>query len=210
MRATPVLSKQVLRREINNTVNAMRKEDIIPMSSAACQNLMKTSFWKNARSFACYVNFGTELDTWALLHAGFDEGKKLYLPRTNAKDSTMKMYHARSVEDILSWEKTKWGIREPPVEDGRTTAEEDGKLDLIVVPGVAFSKSGSRLGRGKGYYDRYLHYWMNRSDAEAPVTVGIAYDTQVLSDIPMTESDVRIRYLATPTGFYDCSSAVQD
>jgi 5-formyltetrahydrofolate cyclo-ligase len=82
-----------------------------------------------------------------------------------------------------------FGIREPETRCARLTS---GKLDLILVPGVAFDLRGGRLGRGKGYYDRLLRELRG-------TTCGVAFEEQIVGEIPVEPHDVRLKFLLTPT-----------
>jgi 5-formyltetrahydrofolate cyclo-ligase len=84
-----------------------------------------------------------------------------------------------------------FGIREPGSEsrlvDGR-------KIDVILVPGLAFDRSGARLGRGKGFYDRYL---LEIDPENKPITIGTGYDFQLVEDVPSQPGDVPMDLLVT-------------
>eukprot|EP00300_Choanocystis_sp_HF-7_P002688 c12031_g1_i2.p1 GENE.c12031_g1_i2~~c12031_g1_i2.p1 ORF type:complete len:137 (-),score=24.57 c12031_g1_i2:39-449(-) len=91
----------------------------------------------------------------------------------------------------------KWGIPSPPASFVPTTeALSDGGIDLFVVPGLAFDKFGGRLGKGKGFYDRYF---LLSDRQKASVKVALALDEQVVAEVPMGSSDVRVTHLITPT-----------
>ena len=64
----------------------------------------------------------------------------------------------------------------------------------MLVPGLAFSRSGSRLGRGKGFYDNYLHKYRQQF-GKFPVTMALAFNEQVLPEVPVTENDVKIDFV---------------
>ena len=71
-------------------------------------------------------------------------------------------------------------------------------LDLIVVPGVAFDRTGNRLGMGAGYYDRFF------SRTSHSVRLGLAWDCQVVTAVPCEPHDIRMHYLLTETGIIAC------
>ncbi|RLF88523.1 5-formyltetrahydrofolate cyclo-ligase, partial [Thermococci archaeon] len=87
----------------------------------------------------------------------------------------------------------KFNIMEP-----REAIDEEVNLDLIVVPGVAFDESGYRLGFGKGYYDRFL-----RSFRET-TKLGLAYEFQVLEEVPRDEGDIPVDFIITEKRRIDC------
>ena len=71
---------------------------------------------------------------------------------------------------------------------------EPKRIDIMLVPGLAFDKHGNRLGQGGGFYDRYLPYV--RQDC---LTLGIALDEQVIESVPHGTNDQRVDYIVTPT-----------
>lgn len=81
---------------------------------------------------------------------------------------------------------------------------EPGTVDLVLVPGLAFSPGGHRLGYGGGYYDRYL------PTAERAIRVGIAYRVQVVEDIPYHAADQKMHYLVTEDGIWTCAAAARE
>lgn len=81
---------------------------------------------------------------------------------------------------------------EERIDAKRYVAPED--IDLMLVPGIAFDKHGNRLGQGKGFYDRYLPYVRDDS-----MTIGIAFDEQVVDEVAHEPTDCRVDYIVTPT-----------
>lgn len=131
-----------------------------------------------------YNSLPDELSTREFLDK-WQEKKRFYLPRVNGIDL-----------DILPYERTRthlgaFRIEEP---DG-TDLTDVSDMDLIVVPGVAYDTHGSRLGRGKGYYDRML------VSARA-VKIGVAYDFQLIEEperIDTESHDISVDYVITPS-----------
>ena len=73
-----------------------------------------------------------------------------------------------------------------------------GGLDLVLLPGLGFTSEGYRIGRGKGYYDRYLHKCIQSS--KPPITIGLSFREQIVSSIPTEVNDVKLDHV-----FYDDS-----
>jgi len=101
----------------------------------------------------------------------------------------MDMVKLDSMEDFFSLPLTSWNIRQPSEDDEREEALLSGGLDLIVVPGLGFTKHGLRLGRVKGYYDNYIKKCIDNSEKK-PYLVGLAFSTQICDDLPVTERDM--------------------
>lgn len=111
--------------------------------------------------------------------------KKVYLPRVKAQQKTLTF---RRVTALSHFEKGSYGIMEPKAACPRRSAK---LMDLIVVPGVGFDRSGNRLGRGGGYYDRVL------SRAPKVPTIGLCFREQIVKKIPVNARDVRVGRVIT-------------
>ena len=132
------------------------------------------SLGAEARSVASARIFGTGgvAERWRAA------GKRLVLPRVEG--DAMRFCDC----DPAALRRGAFGIAEP--EPGARTCPP-GEIDLVVVPGVAFTAGGVRLGRGKGYYDRYL------SQAEfRGATVGVCYAHQLVGELPSEPHDVAV------------------
>ncbi len=93
-----------------------------------------------------------------------------------------------------TWARGPFGIREPPSQSPRRAIDE---IDVFIVPGVAFTRDGRRLGRGGGYYDSTLS--LRGPNAQ---TIGVAFDCNVVNDLPTEPHDVRVDFLATEKGVF--------
>ena len=95
------------------------------------------------------------------------------------------------LKDLLDYERlpvTKWNIKQPADDDIRDEALKTGELDVMLIPGMAFTRNGKRLGRGKGYYDTYL-LKANNTIKKPPVTIALAFKEQILEAIPTETHD---------------------
>ena len=127
-----------------------------------------------------------EPDIWPLLEKALAAGKIAALPRHQPAD---KNYVAGRVQHVRSEIVTgAFGIREPAA---RCPEIPLSRFDLILVPGVAFDGHGNRLGRGKGFYDRLLA-------GARGVKCGIAFDGQLVNEVPAGPADVRLNFILTP------------
>jgi 5-formyltetrahydrofolate cyclo-ligase len=157
------------------------------LSAQARIRLEQQSAWKAARTILFYAPLPDELDIWPCLATALLAGKQAYLPRL---DPLKKAYFAHCVTDP---EKdvaiAPFGIREP---GGHCPELPLNQLDFVLVPGVAFDPHGHRLGRGRGYYDRILA-------AVRGQTCGVAFDEQIVDEIPVEPHDVTVNCILTPS-----------
>lgn len=130
-----------------------------------------------------YVSFGTEADTLRILDRVLADGKALYVPKCVPNTNRMVFYLISALRDLSPG---AYGILEPK----ETEAYQDEANALCLVPGLAFSADGARLGYGKGYYDTFF--------AQHPVLkLGLCYDFQLVPQVPTQPHDVRMDGILT-------------
>lgn len=187
MNESPTEKKPALRERLRAEVRELTRAQKEDAAVEICARLIEQPAWKNARSVLLFVPLPDEPNVRPLLHAALDSGKLMALPRFNA---TTGGYEAAVVRDLeKDFTEGQFGILEP----GPACEPADLKrLDLILVPGVAFDWQGHRLGRGKGFYDRLLM-------AVSGTTCGVAFDQQMVAAIPVEPHDVRLNCILTPS-----------
>lgn len=178
-------SKADLRRAQRTLLRQIPAEVRQTASAAVAERLLQQPFWIAARAVMLYMPLPDELDLRACLAEGLRTGKIMVLPRFRAETGT---YGAAVVTDPEGLRPGPYGIPEPPVDSPWVPLNQ---LDLVLVPGLAFDASGTRLGRGKGFYDRLL--------AETHgAKCGVALEAQLLPVLPRDANDIAMDYLLTP------------
>ena len=167
-----------------------------------------------AKRIAIYIHCPKlrEVDTTAVLQEAMALGSRIYAPRVQDKDANMHFLHINSLEELE--EVAPFGIREPgstypttniPRED---INEIDAPLDLVIMPGLAFTRSGKRLGRGGGYYDKFIATCLARSSLHGwcpPLFVALAFRVQMVEDVPCDAHDQLVDIIVTPDEVVYCS-----
>ncbi len=138
----------------------------------------------------CYCALHKEADPSAIVKQAWAEGKRVAFPWCG-ENWRMEALEPLKEDAFLVG---RHGIIAPDPARSRVIPPEE--LDLIVVPGLAFDKIGGRLGRGAGYYDRYL-------SQTAAIFVGFCLENQVVPHVPMDAHDVRLHLIAAPNGVFD-------
>jgi 5-formyltetrahydrofolate cyclo-ligase len=180
-------AKASLRKQIRDALQKISPAARTTLSVQIRDRLKEQAIWKNAGSVLFFAPLPDELDLWPLLEAALAAGKIAALPRFNPAG---KHYVACRVQNLRSEiAPGAFGIREPAA---RCPEIPLSRLDLILVPGVAFDWHGHRLGRGKGFYDRLLA-------GTRGVKCGIAFDEQMVNEVPAGPSDVHMNFILTPT-----------
>ncbi len=180
-------SKAALRQEIRGQVKTMTPEQRAALSGRACALLQRQEIWEKAALIFFYAPIAEEVDIWPLIGDALTAGKTVALPRF---DAATQRYVACQIQNIAKdLGEGQYGIREP---GGHCIAVPPNRLDLILVPGVAFDLQGRRLGRGKGFYDQMLA-------TVRGTTCGVAFDEQIVETIPIEPHDVHLNCILTPT-----------
>lgn len=161
--------------------------------------LIKHPKYQSSNSISIYLSTDNEIDTQPIVrHALEVSRKRCFIPvikqvsdSTCGFDSTqygtrMLMAELSSVNELDRLPINRYGIKEPNLSDippSKIANPINGpKLDLALVPGVAFSQDGRRLGHGKGYYDEYLSAWKQSSEYGAIYSIGLAFNEQIVQD----------------------------
>jgi 5-formyltetrahydrofolate cyclo-ligase len=156
-------------------------------SARLCARLREQNVWREAGSILLFAPLLDEPDVWPLLAEALATGKAAALPAFVPGTSG---YTARRILDpARDLVPGKFGIREPSESCPEVPLN---RLDLVLVPGLAFDPRGGRLGRGKGFYDRWL-------PALNGLKCGVAFDEQIVDAVPVGPMDVRLNCILTPT-----------
>jgi 5-formyltetrahydrofolate cyclo-ligase len=157
----------------------------------ACALLEQQALWRSAKAILFYAPLPDELDLWRLIEDSLANRKVVALPRFQPEQGAyVACLITGAGSDLVAG---KFGIREPRESCPIIPLN---RLDFVLVPGVAFDLNGHRLGRGKGYYDRLL------ADT-AGSTCGVAFDQQIVSQVPSESHDVRLSCILTPTRWHE-------
>jgi 5-formyltetrahydrofolate cyclo-ligase len=180
------MEKDELRRRLRNSLLAMSPEQRKDKSRKACRNLIATEPFQNASVIMLFLSLPHEVDTSeAILHA-WQLGKTVAVPKISWQQRHMIPVRINSLDTGFST--GSWGLRNPltgvPI--------PFGQIDLVVAPGLGFDRTGSRLGRGGSFYDRFF---ANKDLAAS--RCGLAFAEQVLESIPTTENDEPVSFLVT-------------
>lgn len=182
--------KNEIRKTNKERRAAMNREEALSKSLSAAQLFLSTQLYKNARQIMLYMPLGNETDTKAIINAAFNDKKMVVLPVTDKATGEITAYEVRKE---TAFEKGAFSILEPQ----NTKQADMSKTDVVIVPGIAFSKSGARVGFGKGCYDRLLAH-------VCAVKVGFCYDFQLCDFVETEEHDIKMDYIVTENEIVEC------
>ncbi|XP_023239705.1 5-formyltetrahydrofolate cyclo-ligase-like [Centruroides sculpturatus] len=181
-------AKDAVRSELKKKLSSLSLEERTKQSKIVAEQLLQNERFKGSNRISIYLSTEHEVQTEGILKHLFDVGKEVFIPKYDTKSHLMEMVKLHSMEDFSTLPLTSWKIKQPADDDVREEALATGGLDLMLVPGLAFTKRGHRIGRGKGYYDHYYNRCLHDPNGR-PYTVALAFREQILHSIPLEEHD---------------------
>ena len=145
---------------------------------------------REARTVLLFYSFGSEVPTARMAQRLVREGRRVLLPFLEGPE--MQAAELRPGEPA---EATSYGPKEP----AHRVAVDSGEVDVVIAPGLAFDRSGYRIGYGGGHYDRYLRRLEPRA-----VRVGIGFSMQLVEEVPWERGDEQVHLVVTEQGILDC------
>ena len=190
----PQARKAAIREQARKNRVAQTDKDAV--SRAVCAKFMALPAYAAAKTVMWYVDAGSEVRTRHALPEALTHGKRVVVPWCIVETNELELF---LLEDMRELAEGAYKILEPKDELRRRPAKrvEPEQLDLVMVPGTAFAPDGSRMGQGKGYYDRLL----SRARPDAPL-VALAFECQMFPDIPVASHDVFMNLVLTETTSY--------
>jgi len=190
--------KAALRREAKALLKGIGPDERAIASRNAARAVSALDEWRGADLALAFLSMPAEIDTAPAVDAALAAGKRVAVPRIRGDD----IEFIELAPGWRDWPRDRWDIPEPPAElaairlgDMATTPT------LALVPGLAFDRAGGRLGRGKGYYDRFLSALSaerGRVGAGAApfYAIGLGYAAQLVDEVPTDERDRPLDALA--------------
>jgi len=164
--------------------NRLNSKEIARRSKSIQQFVINSREFRLAKIVGAYFALGSEVTTELIIKHAKILGKKIALPRV--EEDKITFYELPSTKSLIEG---RFGIMEPP------PCEKMRKIDLLIVPGIAFDKKGNRLGYGKGFYDRLL-------SGKRTFSIGLAYSFQLLENLPHEKYDKRLDAIASEDGIH--------
>ncbi len=165
--------------------NTLNSREVAKRSKTIQEFVINTEEFQQAKVVGAYFAIGSEVMTELIIGSAKISGKKIALPRVEEDKIT---FYELSLTNTLV--RGRFGIMEPP------PYEPVNKIDILVVPGIAFDKKGNRLGYGKGFYDRLL------ASKRTKFSIGLAYSFQLVENLPYDLYDRRLDAIASEDGIH--------
>jgi 5-formyltetrahydrofolate cyclo-ligase len=175
-----VVEKARLRKQLLDARDGLSLDFIKITSKEIQDNLRKIDYFRTAETIGAYYSIGSEVRTQDLLQSILNAGKVLALPKVEKNDLVFKR-----ISNFLELEQGNFSVMEP-----KDKCEIVKNLDVVIVPAIALSKDGFRLGYGFGYYDKYLH-------GKKATSIALSYAKQVIRSFPRDDHDVKMNFIVT-------------
>jgi 5-formyltetrahydrofolate cyclo-ligase len=184
--------KDEIRRKLISLRKNLSKVDVLEKSGKIKQRLFKMKQFKEASNILFYCSYDNEVYTHDMIKDSIAINKNVVVPVIDKKNNTLILSRLECWNDLCLGsynilEPTKEKLKEIPIT----------KIDLIIVPGVGFDLHGHRIGHGKGYYDSLL------KNSNAP-TIGLAFEIQIVKNIPFEKHDVHMDKILTEKRLIIC------
>ena len=181
---------------------AVPAEEFRSAGGKAAKLLLDSPLWLRFDALFLFLSMKDEIDTGPLLEAAFRAKKEILVPRVEGKD----LLFCRLSSPAGPWRKGPFGVREPAFPAAFTLQASLPPAALVLVPGLAFDREGRRLGRGGGYYDRFLAgpgragRGFAGGEGRGICAVGFCMECQLAGSVPAGEGDERVDGLLTEKG----------
>jgi 5-formyltetrahydrofolate cyclo-ligase len=184
--------KDQIRRELIVRRKKLSEKEVFDKSFEIKNRLFDSDIFRNAISILFYVSYGGEVFTHDMIKECLILKKNVIVPKSNIENRTLILSKLVGWDDL---EVGSYNILEPKSDKIIEFPIED--IDLIIVPGVGFDLTGRRIGHGKGYYDNLL----KKSKA---VHIGLAFEFQIVDEIPTENHDIPVDIIITEGRIINC------
>lgn len=190
--------KQTLRQSIIAAREKLPASDCMRLSRVVIGSVCDLPAYRQAQTVLGYLNFGAELVAELWVQQALKDNKRVLLPRVNRASKHLDLYQVHDLQQDVA--PGLWGIREPLMErcDRLDVLSE---LDFVLLPGIAFTREGARLGYGGGFYDKLLAQFPHQ-----PTLVAGAFELQLVAEIPQESTDRKVEWLVTENEAIHCSA----
>lgn len=196
------MSELTMKQSIRKSIIAQREQLPVDLratrSAAIAARLLQMPEYRQAEAVLGYMNFGAEFASLLWVERALADGKRLALPKVNRHTNHLDLYWVEDLESQLA--AGLWGIREPVVERCERLHNLN-EVEFVLLPGVAFTRDGARLGYGGGFYDKLL-----AGMAQRPILVAAAFALQIVDTLPQEANDVKIEWVITEQEAIACAA----
>ena len=195
IKKTLLENKRTMRKSVLATRRSCSSKEINNESYKICNLLTQMPIFDQSSNIMLYLAMDDEVNVDIIIDYCFKNSKNVAVPEITDVNGMMKAVLLSDWQEISIG---AFGIRSVNVNE--KTYMDSEKLDIIIVPAVAYNNYGARLGRGRGFYDRFMSRTLNA------VKIGVALSCQMISEIPSEEHDILVDYIITAEGIINCKT----
>lgn len=188
------MNKKEWRNTIKSSLNEMSNDQYHLLSEMIKKRLFNEPILEQCHTIALTISRQPEVDTYEIIKAYWQLGKRVAVPKCNPKTRTMDFYHITSFSQL---ETVYMDLQEPIPE--KTTYVSPEEIDLMIVPGIVFDQLGYRIGYGGGYYDRYLTNYNGHK-------ISLAFHLQIVEELPKESHDIPVDFIITEKALIHCAN----
>ncbi len=181
-------TKQSLRQRVKSKLDVLSPAERRERSLLIQEKLFGLDVFNKAAAVCFYVSIASEVDTVSMIERALRQGKKVLAPVVNLKENTLSLRELKDPGGDLK--KGAFGIMEPDPQTTRLAGFEE--VECVIVPGLVFDRENHRIGRGLGFYDRFLKLLGARVSK-----IGLAFSFQVVTKIPVEAHDENVDLVLT-------------
>jgi len=189
-------AKISLRRKLLDKRDSLSIAEIKDKSFDIKNTLFGLKEFKEAKTIMFFVSFRSEVMTDFMIREALDLGKNVVVPKVVKHSRSIQIYSVKDFYTDLSF--GAYGILEPRSDVCKRAKKSD--VDIVIVPGAGFTKEGDRIGYGSGYYDRFFE-----SLPKSSLKIALAFELQIIKDIPTNEDDVPVDMIITEKSGIRCN-----
>ena len=180
-------AKNAIRKQVKETLSQLTIPLYEDYSYKIASRLFAEEAWNQADVIGITVSKRPEADTYQIIRKAWETGKTIVVPKCYPKEKKLSF---RTLTEFSQLESVFYGLLEPI--PALTTEVKPEQINLLIVPGLAYTMAGYRIGFGGGYYDRFLTNYTGN-------TLSLAFNEQIISEFPIEEYDLPVAQIITPT-----------
>lgn len=202
-----IIEKKVIRKKIKNQLLQISQLELQKKSDKICKNILNWNYFIQATNIFFFMPLKTEPNILKVIENSLLQNKICYIPKVN-QDETMNFYKLDNNKTLKSQvEVGNYNILEP--KENLTKLEQEvllnnefyNKKNIIFIPATAFDKNKNRIGKGKGFYDKFLAKIIPNGK-DKTFFVGISFDFLILDKIPIEPTDIKMDFIITDKEIY--------
>jgi 5-formyltetrahydrofolate cyclo-ligase len=187
--------KEHIRDELLKIRKQQTISNLIKKSNEIEKKLFDLPIFKESNKILFYVSYGKEVFTHEMIIKSLKQGKTVVVPKSNLNENEINIFKINSFDELSIG---AYNILEPIANESNKIKYET--IQLIIIPGLGFDRTGGRIGHGKGYYDKFLIKTLDTCK------IGLCFEFQLLKEIPMDQNDIKMDIIITEEKVIICNN----